>query len=397
MKLRVPYYYDDFRCITGNCKDNCCIGGWEIDIDDETYERYQQLDGDIGEKLRNNIIVNEDGDYCFRLNNNRCPMLTDEGLCVVHKELGEEYLGVVCDQFPRYSEYYGTVKESGVGMACEEAARIMLSDNHSFSINEHSLDEEYETDSEYDNNYASKIMAVRNTIFQILALEGLSIHEKLIIILSLGNDVQNCINDGDYERIKEVLVTYSKEKEYGVDILDDIREKYDNGDYESISLKESVRDILVPFEEMEVLGESWNTMLNDIIDSLYDNMSDEEYSILSEEFSTYISDRVYEYRQILEYFVFRYFAKSIYDYDVLGKCQMFVSNLFVIRQMDMLRWLDNHKNYSFQDRMDIVHIFSRQVEYSEDNIENLYEDFIFDEVFNVDTLKAVLWLDNETM
>ena len=31
---------------------------------------------------------------------------------------------------------------------------------------------------------------------------------------------------------------------------------------------------------------------------------------------------------ILEYLVFRYFAKSIYDYDFLGKCQMLVTNFF---------------------------------------------------------------------
>lgn len=44
MKLRVPDYYDEFQCIADKCSDNCCIGGWEIDIDEDTYERYQQID-----------------------------------------------------------------------------------------------------------------------------------------------------------------------------------------------------------------------------------------------------------------------------------------------------------------------------------------------------------------
>ena len=159
MKLRVPYYYDEFRCIAGECKDNCCVGGWEIDIDEETYEYYQQMTGKIGEKLRSSIVESEDGEHCFKLVDNRCPMLTEEGLCVVHKELGEKYLGVVCSQFPRYSEYYGTIKESGIGMACEEAARLMLSKNETFTMKEQPLDEEYDTDSEYDSEYASKIFA----------------------------------------------------------------------------------------------------------------------------------------------------------------------------------------------------------------------------------------------
>ncbi len=179
--------------------------------------------------------------------------------------------------------------------------------------------------------------------------------------------------------------------------MEDTREMYDNGEFSDISLQESIREILVPYEEMEVLNESWEIMLKDVISSLHEQMSREEYGILSEEFGTYIADREYEYRQLLEYFVYRYFAKAVYDYDVLGKCQMLVTNFFVIRQMDMLRWMDNHRSYTFADRMDIVHIFSRQVEYSEENIENLYEDYIFDDVFKPDILKAVLWLDSENI
>ena len=364
MKLRVPDYYDEFQCIADKCSDNCCIGGWEIDIDEDTYKRYQQMSGETGEKLRNSIIQTEDGDYCFRLIDGRCPMLTEEGLCVVHKELGEKYLGVVCSQFPRYSEYYGTIKESGIGMACEEAARIMLCKNRKFTLNISPLEEEYEQDSEYDSEYAAKIFNVREAVFKILCKEDLSVNEKLIVILSLGNEVQKIINDGEYDKI---------------------------------SLHDSIRQILVPYEEMEILNDTWESMLKDVIYSLFEQMDKDEYTALSEEFSTYISSREYEYRQLLEYYVFRYFAKSIYDYDVLGKCQMLVTNFFMIKQMDMLKWLDNHRNYSFDDRMDIVHIFSRQVEYSEENIENLYEDFIFDDVFNPDSLKTILWLDSDSM
>ena len=317
MKLRVPDYYDEFQCIADKCSDNCCIGGWEIDIDEDTYERYQQMSGETGEKLRSSIIQTEDGDYCFRLIDGRCPMLTEEGLCVVHKELGEKYLGVVCSQFPRYSEYYGTIKESGIGMACEEAARIMLCKNRKFTLNISPLEEEYEQDSEYDSEYAAKIFNVREVVFKILCKEDLSVNEKLIVILSLGNEVQKIINDGDYDTIKDITAEYTKE--YGVDILEDTRSMFDNGEFDNISLHDSIRQILVPYEEMEILNDTWESMLKDVIYSLFEQMDKDEYTALSEEFSTYISSREYEYRQLLEYYVFRYFAKSIYDYDVLGK------------------------------------------------------------------------------
>ena len=113
MKLRVPFYYDQFHCITSECKDNCCVGGWEIDIDDDTYDYYMSLEGELGDRIRADITKSEDGSNCFKLIDGHCGLLDDCGLCTIHKELGAEHLSVVCDQFPRYSEYYGEIKESG--------------------------------------------------------------------------------------------------------------------------------------------------------------------------------------------------------------------------------------------------------------------------------------------
>ena len=117
MKLRVPFYYDQFHCITSECKDNCCVGGWEIDIDDDTYNYYMSLDGELGDRIRESITKSEDGSNCFKLVDGHCGLLDKCGLCTIHKELGAEHLSVVCDQFPRYSEYYGEIKESGIGLA----------------------------------------------------------------------------------------------------------------------------------------------------------------------------------------------------------------------------------------------------------------------------------------
>ena len=54
MKIVVPDYYKDFKCLAGDCKHSCCIG-WEIDIDADTLEYYKSVDGEFGERLKNNI------------------------------------------------------------------------------------------------------------------------------------------------------------------------------------------------------------------------------------------------------------------------------------------------------------------------------------------------------
>ena len=54
MILRVPEYYTDFSCIADRCKDSCCAG-WEIDIDEGSYDYYQSCEGEFGEFLKANM------------------------------------------------------------------------------------------------------------------------------------------------------------------------------------------------------------------------------------------------------------------------------------------------------------------------------------------------------
>ena len=38
----MPDYSIGFQCIAGKCRHSCCVG-WEIDIDDDTYEMYKTV------------------------------------------------------------------------------------------------------------------------------------------------------------------------------------------------------------------------------------------------------------------------------------------------------------------------------------------------------------------
>ena len=59
MKTRVPDYFKQFKCIASECEDTCCAG-WEIVIDDETYDMYKSVEGPFGERLKSEIYL--DGD-----------------------------------------------------------------------------------------------------------------------------------------------------------------------------------------------------------------------------------------------------------------------------------------------------------------------------------------------
>ena len=61
-----PDFYDSFKCIADKCTDSCCIG-WEIDVDDVAFEKYNKINTPIGENIRSRIIKSEDGSNCFAL------------------------------------------------------------------------------------------------------------------------------------------------------------------------------------------------------------------------------------------------------------------------------------------------------------------------------------------
>ena len=123
--MRVPRYYGSFRCIADRCRHSCCVG-WEIDVDQESLARYRALSGEIGESIRESIEINEDGAH-FRLDaKERCPHLDARGLCRIITALGEGHLCEICREHPRFYHEIGGVWECGLGLACEEAARIVL-------------------------------------------------------------------------------------------------------------------------------------------------------------------------------------------------------------------------------------------------------------------------------
>ena len=128
MKTFVPNYYNEFQCIAEKCKHSCCIG-WEIDIDDDTNEYYQSINSPFGKKLKENIIIQDDCN-CFKLSQDeRCPFLNENNLCDIILNLSEDALCQICSDHPRFRNFYSDRIEIGLGLCCEEAARIILSQN----------------------------------------------------------------------------------------------------------------------------------------------------------------------------------------------------------------------------------------------------------------------------
>ena len=175
MQLFAPKYYKDFKCIADRCKHSCCIG-WEIDVDEKTLCRYKtEKDGYFKAILSG---INEDGDapHFVLCENERCPHLDKSGLCEIIKRFGDEYLPDICREHPRFYNNSRLGKEVGIGMACEEACRLILSsDEYSEMIRlEQVADENY--DFKFDT------VAARNDIYFTLSRADIPYEDKLAFL-----------------------------------------------------------------------------------------------------------------------------------------------------------------------------------------------------------------------
>lgn len=121
-----PDFYGKFQCIADRCTHSCCLG-WEIDIDEDTAALYEGLPGELGEELRQQICREPEPHFCLT-EEEHCPFLNEEGLCRLILGFGEDALCDICREHPRFYNDFPQRQEAGLGLCCEEAARLLLAE-----------------------------------------------------------------------------------------------------------------------------------------------------------------------------------------------------------------------------------------------------------------------------
>ena len=174
MILRKPDFYDQFKCIASRCTDTCCVG-WEIDIDEATLDAYRKVAGAFGDRLRANI---EDGHFKL-LPHDCCPFLDKDNLCEVYQNLGEDALCDICTEHPRFVEVYGDIMERGLGLCCEEAARLLLEGDGPLTFTSEECNEPEDELDDDDRDVRDQVLGEREWMFETLADQGSPFAERL--------------------------------------------------------------------------------------------------------------------------------------------------------------------------------------------------------------------------
>ena len=310
MKIYAPEYYKKFKCIADRCQNSCCIG-WDIYIDDETLEKYVSGEDEI---IKNSIEDSEDGARFIMGNDKRCPHLLSSGLCDMICRKGEGYLCEICREHPRFYNTFTDHIEAGLGLCCEEAARIILSETGNTEL--------VYVDSDDSAEYASypeekELLDKRDRLIEILQIRDLSIEDR----------IEKAVDE--------------------LDIFFDTDHLYAN----------SPTRWAVILKGLERLDPSWDDYLSDLLQyGNYDPIPSLDIPL----------------EKLLIYFIYRHASGSIGEIDFSDYCHFAFVSYRVIKAMCNAR-IEKYGSIDFSVFADICRRFSAEIEYSDENMDFIHK------------------------
>ncbi|MBN1054084.1 flagellar protein FliB [Clostridium botulinum] len=385
MRIIVPDYYKDFKCIASECEDTCCAG-WEIVIDDETYEYYKTVNDKFGDRFKNEIVTDEDGENIFVLKGDNCSFLNKDKKCDIYINLGKERLCNTCKQYPRFIEEYGSTREIGISLSCPEAARIILNNSRKVEFELEENDEMVCTYNDISYDMFIQIISSRKIFIDILQDRSIELNKRMAIILNFAKEIQDKIDGNKISEITNIRHKYSDDK-----FIKKLIDQLDNYKAKNIEKYKNIFKCLKVYQDIDHINEEWPDVLKYTIKYFYD----EEHNVAfymdkHNQFDKYYVDKIYEYEHLMVYFIFRYLMKSLYDYDVIAKVKLAILSYLIIKELNVVRWCNNEQRFNKEDQVELMHMYSKDVEHSDENLDELAEVFETNKVFSLENFIVML-------
>ncbi len=211
---------NDFKCIGPNCIDTCCAG-WDINIDENTFKKYESDKGNLKELINGKYLKNsESGDsfnYGFMkiTKDNKCPFLNDNLLCEIHGKCGEENLSITCRRYPRVFNIIDDIYEKSGLPSCEEicSKAFLNKEKMEFIEIEEELDEDsieirrvIDTDAFIgSDNLIQYFWDIRVISINIMQNRNFSIEKRLCLLKSFYKNLETLKNKENFYEIEDLL------------------------------------------------------------------------------------------------------------------------------------------------------------------------------------------------
>ena len=231
-----------------------------------------------------------------------------------------------------------------------------------------------------------EFLECRNIVFNIIERNDLDLGTKAALALEFVKEVQNKIDLGDMDEIPELMEEYRDENFINTLIKE----------LESYKGKESIKhknlcEYLKVYKKIKHINSNDPLGLGKALKCFEGN--EEFYLRKHKEFNDYYKENLYKFKNILVYFIFRYFMKAIFDYDVSAKIKLAIISTLMIKELAVVRFIENNNEFTEEDMVEVSRIYSKDIEHSDENIENLQEIFETEEIFEVDEILPMLMND----
>lgn len=243
-KFLQPSYFDKFRCSGGDCSLNCCDYNWRIDIDKDTYVKYKKVKRrELGNKLNKHIKKNnrstnklnfatlqvdkinafleytsfnqekKEDEYSVGIFSlSKCPFQTEDKLCILHRDLGYDFLSITCKVFPRVCNKFNKNYEMGLSSGCEEVSKLLFNEKNGIKF------EFVEKDETVKNIFNVNLKSdddlvifdnIRAMCIGILQTNQYSIENRIILLATFMYNVSDFYENSDYEAIYNYIDNFS--------------------------------------------------------------------------------------------------------------------------------------------------------------------------------------------
>lgn len=342
MRLIKPRFYDDFICIAERCTDNCCIG-WEIDIDPVSLQRFEKVGGEFGERLRS-AIHRKDEVCTFAFGEGeRCALLREDGRCELILHEGEDSLCDICALHPRFFGWYNGTKEAGLGLCCEEVCRLLLSDSSPLSFVESEISEDWEeTCSE---ELLQFLTAARERLFSVLQDREQPFADRLSTAAAFVRELQERLDNG-------MLIV--------PEIQLEAAEKLEDHELAAV-----VQELIHLWSRTESIGSEWEACAEEL------EMRSAELTQAFASFLEKSGEEMWRYEHLMVYFCYRYFLNGVFEGEIVSRFGFALMSVLSVALIDCLDDIDG----ALTERQRVLNLklYSKQMEYSEDNLELAYD------------------------
>lgn len=369
INMFMPKYMSTFKCIGSECVDTCCAG-WDINIDESTYKKYTSCTGGLKELVKGKFRENKNNEDYFNRGfmilkeENKCPFLNDNLLCDIHGGIGEENLCITCKRFPRVYNIVDDVYEKSGLPSCEEICTMAFlnKEKMEFIEFEEEVDESdieirriIDTEAfEGTDSLLQYFWDIRVNSINIIQNRNFSIKERLSILKSFYNDIEDLYNEEDFDSIEELLEGYSEGK-VDFEVLKNLNLTESNEFYLSLLNEELINNIRsIRLKECVNEYKMSISKINDII------------KYINKE--TKLNEEIEEYSYIFENYLVNQIFKDLIPFNKGGSLNLSINILInsyrIIKAYTIGIALNSKNKISEEEIIRVIQSLSKDIEHN---------------------------------